>query len=96
MRMTVANALAQIPADRRWATVFARGTLEVEIYAPRSSDPQTPHRKDELYVVAAGSGTFVADDQRTPFGPGDCLFAAAGVVHRFEDFSDDLDGGERP
>ena len=55
MRMTVANALAQIPADRRWATVFARGTLEVEIYAPRGSDPQTPHRKDELYVVVTGS-----------------------------------------
>ena len=25
-----------------------------------------------------------------PFGPGDCLFAAAGEVHRFEQFSDDL------
>lgn len=103
MRMTVADSLAQIPATRRWATVFTRGSLEVEIYAPRGSDPQTPHRKDELYVVVTGSGTFVAADVRTSFGPGDCLFAAAGVVHRFVDFTDDLvvwvvfygpDGGE--
>jgi uncharacterized protein YjlB len=28
--------------------------------------------------------------QRVPFGPGDALFVAATVEHRFEDFSDDF------
>ena len=37
-----------------------------------------------------GHGEFIAGDKRTPFGTGDILFVAAGLVHRFEDFSDDL------
>ena len=42
------------------------------------------------YVVIQGTGTFVIEGQRLPFGPGDFLFAPARVAHRFEDFSDDL------
>ena len=62
----------------------------MEIYAPRGTDPQTAHTRDDIYVVVQGSGTFFHAGERTPFGPGDCLFAAAGEVHRFERFSDDL------
>jgi hypothetical protein len=32
----------------------------------------------------------VCGDTRQTFGPTDILFAAAGVPHRFEDFSGDL------
>jgi mannose-6-phosphate isomerase-like protein (cupin superfamily) len=44
------------------------------------------------------------EGRRVPFRPGDALFAAAGEVHRFEDFTEDLltwvvfygpEGGER-
>ena len=70
--------------------VFEHGTLAAKVYAPRGSDPQQAHAKDEIYVVAAGSGTYVYGDERVAFGPGDLLFAPAGVVHRFEDFTDDL------
>jgi len=41
-------------------------------------------------VVARGRGQFLNGGVRHPFGPGDVLFVPAGVVHRFEDFSDDL------
>ena len=67
-----------------------QGTLEIEIYRPVGVDRQQPHRKDELYVVIAGSGTFVHAGQRTPFHEGDTLFVRAGVPHRFEDFSPDF------
>jgi mannose-6-phosphate isomerase-like protein (cupin superfamily) len=49
-------------------------------------------------------GYFVIGDTRKPFVPGEVLFVPAGVVHRFEDFSDDFatwvffygpEGGER-
>lgn len=92
----------------RFFAAFRRGTLEVELYAPRGTDPQTPHKRDELYVVVSGQGEFIAGDnppQRFSFAPGDFLFVAAGVSHRFEKFSDDLsvwvvfygpDGGEMP
>jgi mannose-6-phosphate isomerase-like protein (cupin superfamily) len=41
-------------------------------------------------VVITGTGSFVAGDSRRPFGPGDAIFVTAGIVHRFEDFTDDL------
>src|SRR5262245_16113762 len=91
-RFTVSQALAKLPGPNgeRWAVVFEHGTLEVEIYAPRGSDPQGPHNRDEVYVVVSGSGEFVNGATRERFGPGDLLFVPAGVVHRFEKFSDDL------
>ncbi|MEP0547056.1 MAG: cupin domain-containing protein [Rhodothermales bacterium] len=78
------------PGGERFAAVFAHGSLDVEVYAPRGHDPQTPHARDEVYVVASGTGTFVRDGERVAFGPGDFLFVPAGVPHRFEDFSDDF------
>lgn len=91
-RITAADALARLPgpAGERFAKVFGRGNLDIEIYAPRDRDAQSPHTRDEAYIVVAGSGTFVHGDDREPFGPGDYLFVAAGVEHRFEDFTDDL------
>ena len=61
--------------------------------------------RDEVYVVISGSGQFVSGDTRRPFGPGEVLFAPAGVAHRFEEFTADFatwvffygpEGGERP
>ena len=69
---------------------YRHGTQELELYAPRDTDAQTPHTRDEAYVVVRGSGTFVNGEARTRFGAGDFLFASAGVEHRFEEFSDDL------
>jgi mannose-6-phosphate isomerase-like protein (cupin superfamily) len=70
--------------------LFKHGTLEVEYYRPDRVDHQTPHTRDEVYVVAAGSGTFVHGADRTPFGPHDVLFVRAGVPHRFENFTEDF------
>jgi mannose-6-phosphate isomerase-like protein (cupin superfamily) len=91
-RLTIADALSHIPTaeGKRFATIFEHGTLQVEIYAPRGTDPQQPHTRDEIYFVATGSGEFVCGEARTPFNARDILFAAAGVAHRFENFSDDL------
>ena len=75
---------------QRFATVFEHGSLLVEIYAPRGVDPQKPHTRDEIYFVVTGTGEYVCEDTRRTFGPGDILFAAAGSVHRFENFSGDL------
>jgi mannose-6-phosphate isomerase-like protein (cupin superfamily) len=78
------------PAGKRFVEMFEHGTLVLELYAPRGSDPQNPHTRDELYVVVAGRGWFFCDGARAAFQTGDALFAPAGAVHRFEDFSDDL------
>jgi mannose-6-phosphate isomerase-like protein (cupin superfamily) len=90
--LRLGEALARLPspAGERHVTLFEHGTLEVLLYAPRGSDPQSPHTRDEVYVVAQGSGTYFDGAERRPFVPGDLLFAPAGSAHRFEDFSDDL------
>jgi mannose-6-phosphate isomerase-like protein (cupin superfamily) len=88
---TIAEAGAELArSGAEFVTLFRQGTLEVEIYRPGVVDRQKPHNKDELYVVIAGTGTFVHGGQRTVFHEGDALFVRAGVPHRFEDFSPDF------
>ena len=79
-----------LPEGRRSAEAFVDGDLEIRLYAPEGHDAQTPHDRDEIYIVARGSGNFRVGDRVTAFTPGALLFAAAHDVHRFEDFSDDL------
>src|SRR5438067_13343839 len=92
IKVAFSDALRAVPTvdGKRWAAQFAHGTLAVEIYAPRGADPQQPHARDEAYIIARGSGEFVYRNERIKFAPGDFLFAAAGVPHRFENFSDDF------
>lgn len=74
-------------------------------YDPHDHDAQSPHTRDELYIVIAGRGWFVNGAARHPFGPHDVLFVPAGAVHRFEEFTADFavwvvfygpEGGELP
>ncbi len=105
-RLALAAArTAPTQPGRRSALLLEHGSLEVRYYAPRGTDPQTPHTRDELYVIVSGRGWFVRGNERVPFEPGDALFVTAGVDHRFEDFSEDFgtwvifygpEGGERP
>ena len=90
--LALADGLAKLPATdgQRFVTLFEHGTLQVELYAPRGTDPQQPHTRDEVYVVAKGTGTFFCDGEHAPFSPGNFLFVPAGVEHRFEDFTDDF------
>src|SRR6476660_6927423 len=89
---TVADAAARVEAagGPRSIPLFGHGTLLLKYYAPRGVDKQTPHTRDEVYVVARGRGVFFDGTERRSFAAGDMLFVAAGVEHRFEDFSDDL------
>jgi mannose-6-phosphate isomerase-like protein (cupin superfamily) len=91
-RLGVAEAMSHLPAVGRERSIllFRHGTLDVEMYAPRGHDPQQPHTRDEVYVIARGSGTFVCEEERSPFEVGDLLFVPAGAAHRFEDFTDDF------
>lgn len=90
--VTLAQALALLPTPegRRSVAVFEHGTLQVKLYAPRGTDAQTAHTRDEVYVVARGQGWFVNGDTRHRFAPHDVIFANAGVDHRFEGFSSDF------
>jgi mannose-6-phosphate isomerase-like protein (cupin superfamily) len=106
LHISIEEGIARLQATTgtRSVPLFEHGTLLLKYYAPVGSDLQQPHARDEVYVIARGHGTFYDGMQRRPFGPGDLLFVAAGVTHRFESFSEDFgtwvifygpEGGER-
>jgi mannose-6-phosphate isomerase-like protein (cupin superfamily) len=78
------------PQGERSVAVLDHGRYNWKVYAPRGTDLQQPHTRDELYVVASGSGEFVTANERIPFAAGDALFVAAHAAHRFENFSADF------
>ena len=91
-RHTVARALDLVAQsdDKAYGILLERGSLELGFYKPDEIDPQQPHTQDEIYIVQSGSGYFVLGDERQPFETGEALFVPAGVIHRFEDFTDDF------
>ena len=82
------------------ALLMAHGSLELRWLAQHPEEAQSPHDRDELYVIVSGTGVFVRTEERTPFGdeghlgvhgeeritvqPGDTLFVPAGTAHQFE------------
>jgi mannose-6-phosphate isomerase-like protein (cupin superfamily) len=78
------------PEGERSIAFFRHGSLMVKLYAPRMNDSQTPHSRDEIYVVAQGRGVFHDGETRRPFEPGTFVFVKAGRPHRFEDFTNDF------
>ena len=91
-RVSVSEAMEKLPGSsgERFVKVLEHGTLDIEIYAPRGTDPQKPHTRDEIYVVVSGRGEFRNGTKFERFGPGDVLFVPAHVDHRFEAFTEDL------
>ena len=59
--ITLDQGLKRLPTPdgKRSVALFEHGTLQVKLYAPRGVDPQTPHTRDEVYVVVGGSGLSV-------------------------------------
>jgi len=106
MQITIKDALNQLDVNgvQLFVKVMEHGSMSVEIYRPEKIDKQTPHKRDELYVVISGTGEFMNDGKLSVFKPGDVLFVPAGIDHRFINFTDDFvtwvifygpDGGEK-
>lgn len=98
MRFDPAELLARLPLPAtpdwpdgvRFVEAFAKGGLEMELYAPRGVDRQTPHARDELYIVVAGSAALDIAGVEQACAVGDALFVPARTPHRFANISDDF------
>ena len=55
-----------------------------------ATDPQGPHTEDEVYVVMAGRGRVTVGEETREVGPGDTIFVATAVPHRFHDITEEL------
>lgn len=89
--INVTEGLAKLKnSENLFLEVFNHGTLSVELYKPQKTDLQTPHERDEIYVIISGKGIFFNDGEEAAFSTGDFFFVKAGADHRFKDFSDDF------
>jgi mannose-6-phosphate isomerase-like protein (cupin superfamily) len=98
MKFTFEEFLGKLPlpADEKWkegvwfANAFTKGDFELEFFAPRGKDYQTPHDKDEFYIVARGTADLLIENERFSCAAGDALFVPAQTAHHFENMSDDF------
>jgi mannose-6-phosphate isomerase-like protein (cupin superfamily) len=54
------------------------------------TDPQSPHKEDELYYVVSGRARMKVGSEDQTVTQGNVIFVAAGVEHRFYDISEEL------
>ncbi|MEU4681741.1 cupin domain-containing protein [Streptomyces xinghaiensis] len=55
-----------------------------------STDPQQPHRQDEIYVVMTGRASITVGTETTTVARGSVVYVPAGVPHKFHHISEDL------
>lgn len=84
------------------ARAVARGELYTEtlrvpalsagVYglAAGATDPQSPHREDEVYCVLSGRARLWVEDADIAVGPGAVVYVEARAEHRFHDVTEDL------
>lgn len=54
------------------------------------TDPQRPHRQDEIYFVVSGRGSLTVGQETTEVARGSVVYVPAGVPHKFHHISEDL------
>lgn len=67
-------------------------TLSVGVYVlpAGGTDPQQPHREDEVYYVVRGHATLRVGSEDRVVAAGSVSFVPAGVLHRFHTITEEL------
>lgn|SRR5690606_7128102 len=77
-------------SGKEFLSLFHESHLSVEIYKPQLIDKQTPHDRDEFYLIISGRGKFQLLEKVTAFRTGDFLYVPAHAEHKFFEFTDDF------
>ncbi|GAA0295452.1 cupin domain-containing protein [Streptomyces polychromogenes] len=54
------------------------------------SDPQQPHRQDEVYFVVSGRASITVGEETTTVANGSVVYVPAGVPHKFHHITEPL------
>ena len=75
-----------------WLEFLRTADLSAGLYVIEAGgvDGQQPHTEDEVYVILAGRARFTAGDETRDVAPGDSIFVAAEMPHRFHDITEEL------
>ena len=91
LNVAIRDALIRLgEAGTDYVELIEDKQFDLGLYQPVDVDPQTPHARDELYIVAKGTGRFTCAGQTKPFAPGDVFFVPARIELRFVEFSHDF------
>lgn len=85
-----ADAAARVSAQNPVSVEFDEAHTTLLVYAPHPVDQQTPHNRDELYVVARGSARFLSATTDKAIGAGDAIFVPKMEAHSFAEPSQDF------
>ena len=79
-------------AQKRYLEFLRIPAMSAGVYVlvAGSTDPQSPHKEDELYYVVRGRARMRAGAEDQAVSAGSVIFVAAGVEHRFYEIAEDL------
>jgi mannose-6-phosphate isomerase-like protein (cupin superfamily) len=86
----IASARKLAASGQSSVSLFQHGDANLLLFVPKDQDTQVKHERDELYIIQSGQGIFKRGNETVRFEPGDVLFVAAGMEHRFASFSGDF------
>lgn len=94
----LADALAPLPypATAKWPdgtwydTLLDQPGVQILVFAPKGTDHQTPHTRDEAYFIMRGTATLEMGEAPAPVASGDMVWVPKMTKHRFTDMSDDF------
>ncbi|NXY92848.1 cupin domain-containing protein [Streptomyces sp. BR123] len=78
--------------DGAYLQFLRERNMSVGLYAldAGQSDPQQPHRQDEVYFVVSGRASITVGEETTTVARGSVVYVPAGVPHKFHHISEDL------
>jgi len=63
----------------------------IYVLAAGTTDPQKPHREDEMYYVVHGRGRMQIGSENAEVRTGSVIFVEAQAEHRFYDIQEELE-----
>ncbi|WP_371677612.1 cupin domain-containing protein [Streptomyces sp. NBC_01276] len=78
--------------DGAYLQFLRERNMSVGLYAldAGQSDPQQPHRQDEVYFVVSGRASITVGEDTTTVANGSVVYVPAGVPHRFHHITEPL------
>ncbi|MER5809163.1 cupin domain-containing protein [Streptomyces sp. NPDC002033] len=82
----------RIANDGAYLQFLHERNMSVGLYALEAgqSDPQQPHRQDEVYFVVSGRASITVGDETTTVANGSVVYVPAGVPHKFHHITEPL------
>jgi len=79
--------------DKRYLEFLRVPAMSAGVYvlAKGGTDPQTPHREDEMYYVVRGRARMQIGSDHAEVRAGSVIFVEAELEHRFYDVTEELE-----